>query len=147
MLGCLATTSRQLRYWQSSETLFQHTIEVTPPNVMPHVNLGEALIYKGRIDEGIRQLDEALALDLRLTQSINLPPNNPLWPIFIAESPMSWPAREEFQSPSATMTPPSVASLIFLPPLTILRGSWQPIRIQQFATAPRPCNWPNTPAN
>jgi tetratricopeptide (TPR) repeat protein len=77
MIGCLATTSRQLRYWRSSEALFQHTIDVTPPNVMPHVNLGEALIYKGRIDEGIRQLDEALELDLRLTQSINRPPNNP----------------------------------------------------------------------
>jgi len=77
MIGCLVTTSRQLRYWRSSEALFQHTIDVTPPNVMPHVNLGEALIYKGRIDEGIRQLNEALALDLQLTQSINRPPNNP----------------------------------------------------------------------
>jgi tetratricopeptide (TPR) repeat protein len=78
MIGCLFTTSRQLRYWQNSETLFRHTIEVTPANVIPHVKLGEALIDKGQIDEGIRQLDEALELDRRVTQATSAPPNNRL---------------------------------------------------------------------
>ena len=59
---CLALTRQQLGYWQDSETLFRHALEVTENNYLAHNNLGVALDKKGQIDEAIRQYQEAIRL-------------------------------------------------------------------------------------
>ena len=58
---CLALTRQQLRYWQDSEALFRHALEVTEDNYIAHYDLGEALVQKGQIDEAINQYREASA--------------------------------------------------------------------------------------
>jgi tetratricopeptide (TPR) repeat protein len=62
MVLCIALTRQQLGYWQDSETLFRHALEVTQKNYIAHFNLGAALDEKGRTDEAIRQFQEAIRL-------------------------------------------------------------------------------------
>jgi Flp pilus assembly protein TadD len=52
----------QLRHWQNSITLFQHTVHVTTNNHFAHNNLGVALGHNGRLDEAISHYSEALRL-------------------------------------------------------------------------------------
>ena len=59
---CLVLTRQQLGYWQDSEALFRHVNEVTENNYLAHLNLGTALGKKGRIDDAIRQFQEAIRL-------------------------------------------------------------------------------------
>ena len=62
LLLCLGLTRQQLGYWQDSETLFRHALEVTENNDLAHNNLGNALGRKGQTDEAIRQYQEAIRL-------------------------------------------------------------------------------------
>jgi hypothetical protein len=59
---CFAVTRQQLGYWQDSETLFRHTIEVSENNWIAHNNLGNTLFHKGQTDEAISQYQEAIRL-------------------------------------------------------------------------------------
>ena len=59
---CLGLTRQQLGYWQDSETLFRHALEVTENNFLAHNNLGTTLGEKGQMDEAIRQFQEAIRL-------------------------------------------------------------------------------------
>ena len=59
---CLALTRQQLGYWQDSEALFRHALEVTENNYLAHNNLGAALDKKGQTDEAISQFQEAIRL-------------------------------------------------------------------------------------
>ena len=83
---CLVVTRQQLGYWQDSESLFRHALEVTENNDFAHNSLGAALSEKqagefegeivfdfhnslgaalaknGQIDEAIRHYQEALRL-------------------------------------------------------------------------------------
>ena len=59
---CCAATRQQLGYWQDSETLFRHTLEVTENNALAHNNLGLALLDKGQTGDAISQFQEALRL-------------------------------------------------------------------------------------
>jgi protein O-mannosyl-transferase len=59
---CLGLTRQQLGYWQDSEALFRHTLEVTGNNYLAHNHLGMALNSKGQIDEAISQYREAIRL-------------------------------------------------------------------------------------
>jgi tetratricopeptide (TPR) repeat protein len=59
---CLAVTWQQLGYWQDSETLFRHDLAVTQNNDLARNNLGVALGQKGKFDEAISQLQEAIRL-------------------------------------------------------------------------------------
>jgi tetratricopeptide (TPR) repeat protein len=59
---CLAVTRQQLGYWKDSETLFRHTLEVTPSSELAHNNLGIALLNKGQTDEAISQFQEVIRL-------------------------------------------------------------------------------------
>ena len=60
---CLALTRQQLGYWQDSETIYRHTLEVTENNFIAHYNLGKALVNKGNTDEAISQYQEAIRLN------------------------------------------------------------------------------------
>ncbi|MGD9269797.1 MAG: tetratricopeptide repeat protein [Syntrophobacterales bacterium] len=71
MLAILATivlvsftvcTWLQLRHWQNSITLFQHTLQVTTNNHFAHNNLGVALAQDDRLNEAISHYSEALRL-------------------------------------------------------------------------------------
>ena len=54
---------RQLDYWQSDEALWTHALQVAPKNWMAESQLGSALAVSGEVDEGIRHLNNALALN------------------------------------------------------------------------------------
>lgn len=58
---CLLTQA-QIGYWQDSETLFRHALEVTENNHNAHANLGIALANKGQFDEAIFQHQESIRL-------------------------------------------------------------------------------------
>ena len=62
LAGCLWGTTRQLRCWRNSETLFRHALAVTENNYPAHNNLGAALDAEGQSAEAIRQFQAALRL-------------------------------------------------------------------------------------
>jgi protein O-mannosyl-transferase len=62
MIFCLRCTHRQIGYWQDSEALARHAIEVTQNNAMAHYLLGNALSDKGEVGDAIRQYQEAIRL-------------------------------------------------------------------------------------
>ncbi|MDB6022609.1 MAG: Tetratricopeptide 2 repeat protein [Pedosphaera sp.] len=72
LAGCLVGTSRQLRYWQNSETLFAHAIAVTKDNALAQCNLGSALIEQGRKAEAAEHLKEALRINQDFPEAINI---------------------------------------------------------------------------
>ena len=59
---CVALTRQQIGYWQDSEALFRHALEVTENNDMALGNLGIALDRKGQLDEAISLFREVLRL-------------------------------------------------------------------------------------
>jgi len=60
LAACGAVSSRQLRCWSDTESLFRHTCAVTEPNGEAHNDLGRALAEQGRNDEAIAEFREAL---------------------------------------------------------------------------------------
>jgi protein O-mannosyl-transferase len=66
LVVCLALTSRQLGYWQNSETLFGHAAQVTKNNYVAFSNHGQALFKQGRVEEAIAEYEKAIALDSTL---------------------------------------------------------------------------------
>jgi len=60
---CVAQTRRQVGYWNNSEILFRHAIEVTENNYVAHSNLGLVLAKDGQIDEAIRQFQAAILVE------------------------------------------------------------------------------------
>jgi Tfp pilus assembly protein PilF len=65
LAACLMATNRQLHCWRNSETLCRHALAVTTHNVMMHFLLGQALIDEGKINESVKQLNEALEVTSR----------------------------------------------------------------------------------
>jgi tetratricopeptide (TPR) repeat protein len=63
LIALTMTARRQLSYWQNSITLFEHTLAVTDDNAIAHNNLGAVLVGKGRLDEGLAHLYEAVRLN------------------------------------------------------------------------------------
>jgi len=66
IVACLALAvlcEAQLRYWQSSETLFRHALDVTGANYLAHHNLGVALADEARFPEAIQQYQAALEME------------------------------------------------------------------------------------
>jgi tetratricopeptide (TPR) repeat protein len=62
LLVLIAVTWRQLSYWQSSITLYKHTVAVTANNDILHYNLGMLLLEKGNTDEAIKHWSEAVRI-------------------------------------------------------------------------------------
>ncbi len=71
LAACLATTQRQLRFWQNSESLFRRTLEVTKSNPIAHINLGVAFQQEGKSAEALIQFREALRADPNYVQAHN----------------------------------------------------------------------------
>ncbi len=59
---CLTLTGEQLTYWQNSETLFRHALQVTENNSLAQMNLANSLNEAGRTDEAIQHFAESLRL-------------------------------------------------------------------------------------
>ena len=73
LVGCLAITSIQIKYWRSSITLFRHALAVTRDNYIACACLGQAL-------DAIGQEDEALTL---CTNAVRIKPNYPPGQFFL----------------------------------------------------------------
>jgi tetratricopeptide (TPR) repeat protein len=59
----MVSTWKQLHYWKSSTSLFEHTLAVTENNSVAHFGLGNALLEEGKTAEAIHQYSETLRLD------------------------------------------------------------------------------------
>jgi tetratricopeptide (TPR) repeat protein len=56
-------TWHQVGYWQSSITLFEHTLRVTERNAVAHATLGSARMNEGNDEQAIAHLNAALAIE------------------------------------------------------------------------------------
>ena len=68
---CLGITRQQLGYWQDSETLFRHALEVTDNNYLAHNNFGFMLAQRGQLDEAISHFQEAIWLKPDYSEAYN----------------------------------------------------------------------------
>jgi tetratricopeptide (TPR) repeat protein len=62
LAGLSAATVSQARYWVNSETLFALTLQATKGNYVIHSNYGAWLAGQGRMEDAIRQYNEALQI-------------------------------------------------------------------------------------
>jgi tetratricopeptide (TPR) repeat protein len=60
---CSVLSSKQIRYWKDSITLFSHATDINPNNSIARLNLGYALYKTGKEDEGMNHLDSAVLLN------------------------------------------------------------------------------------
>jgi tetratricopeptide (TPR) repeat protein len=59
---CGVLASRQIGYWQDTESIFGHTLKVTHDNYVALSNHGMAVFKKGRVAEAIQDYKAAIAL-------------------------------------------------------------------------------------
>jgi Flp pilus assembly protein TadD len=62
LLALATLTNAQIQRWRDSFTLFEHTLAVTPPNLIIENNLGSALSRSGRHDEAAAHFEKALKI-------------------------------------------------------------------------------------
>jgi len=62
LLGCLALTRQQIRYWQNSETLYRHALAVTRDNFLAHINLGGYFLVLGHAEDAAQEFRATLRL-------------------------------------------------------------------------------------
>jgi tetratricopeptide (TPR) repeat protein len=63
IVAALAWQARiQTSYWSSTETLWNHALEVTADNDVAHYNVAALLVRKGRVDEAIPHYEKALTI-------------------------------------------------------------------------------------
>jgi protein O-mannosyl-transferase len=63
IIGAFAARSYfQTSYWQDSETLWRHTVDVTSRNYIAHNNLAGTLLDKGQLNEAIAHYREAVEI-------------------------------------------------------------------------------------
>ena len=60
--GLMGCAWRQTSFWYNSETLWTHTITVTPRSVTVYLDLGTYYLEKGRLDEAMAALRQALTV-------------------------------------------------------------------------------------
>lgn len=63
LAACFPLTWRQVGFWQNSELLFRHAIDVTPHNLVAHLDLGRALDESNRPDDAQAEFAAALKLE------------------------------------------------------------------------------------
>ncbi len=64
-------TSQQLKYWQDSVTLFQHTLAVTQKNYVMHNNYANYLMDMGKLDDAVEHFNESLKIKPRAAEVHN----------------------------------------------------------------------------
>ena len=69
LVGCLGVTSIQIGYWQNSEKLFLHAIEVSTDNYVAENCLGKAFEKEGRNDRALVLYTDAAKIAPRYPQS------------------------------------------------------------------------------
>jgi tetratricopeptide (TPR) repeat protein len=57
---CAVIMGRQLEYWRTNRTVFEHAIAVTQNNAMAHCNLANELALQGKFNQAITHLRTAL---------------------------------------------------------------------------------------
>jgi protein O-mannosyl-transferase len=62
VLSLAIVARRQIGYWADNAVLWQHTIDVTPPNYIAQDNLGATLLARKRPEDAIGHFREAAAL-------------------------------------------------------------------------------------
>jgi len=62
LLGLTGIATHQTSLWKDSVTLFTHTTEHSPRNIVALTNLGEAYLARGRHDKAIETMQTALAV-------------------------------------------------------------------------------------
>lgn len=63
IVACSARTRNQLSYWQNTETLFRHSLEVTTNNAVAYENLANNLADQGRYAEAVDDFQSALEIN------------------------------------------------------------------------------------
>jgi tetratricopeptide (TPR) repeat protein len=58
--ACLALTANQLRYWQNTDLLLEHALQVAPGNYLAHNNLGVLMWERGKADEAMAHWKESI---------------------------------------------------------------------------------------
>lgn len=71
LAGCVVLTRAQLSYWSDSETLLRRTLAVSPGNFLAESNLGVALSNRGRLEEAIAHLQNAVQQQPRYAYAHN----------------------------------------------------------------------------
>ncbi len=63
LIACLlSATWNQVGYWRDSFTLFKHALEVTEKNPLAHLNMGNALLDQGDLEEARRHYAASLQI-------------------------------------------------------------------------------------
>jgi Tfp pilus assembly protein PilF len=63
VIGCMIVAGRQVRYWQSSATLYAHAVEIEPRSAIMQTNLASILAEQGQTDDAIQRYRIALDVD------------------------------------------------------------------------------------
>jgi protein O-mannosyl-transferase len=72
LVFCSALTVRQISYWRTSESLFQHALDLDPNNFMAHGQLAVAFEQQGRFGEARSQYEAVLRLQPEDVNARNL---------------------------------------------------------------------------
>jgi protein O-mannosyl-transferase len=62
LVACGLVASRQVAYWRTTKTLFQHAVDVTTGNFVAHTVIGDALTEEGKLPEALEQCRLALQI-------------------------------------------------------------------------------------
>jgi Flp pilus assembly protein TadD len=73
IITSILVANAQVRYWSSTRTLWEHTVNVTIENSVAHYTLADALVNEGRVDEAIYHYSEALRI--HYSQGLRPDPN------------------------------------------------------------------------
>ena len=65
LTACVLASHRQTAYWHDSESLYRHGLAVNRHNCVAHNGLGHELFRQGKVDEAIRECEEAVRIDPR----------------------------------------------------------------------------------
>ena len=69
LVGLMACSWCQARFWRNSETLYRHALEITPHNPTIHLNLGNVLASRDNLDEAVKHYRHALEVDGTLAKA------------------------------------------------------------------------------
>jgi protein O-mannosyl-transferase len=72
LLSCALLTHRQVQFWQDTEALFRHGLQVTHDNYLAYDQLGTYCAEHGRLPEAIEHLQRSVAIRPRFEPLHNL---------------------------------------------------------------------------